>query len=111
MASQMEFLYRLRPRSKSRQRSKSSEGEGGIRVAVKIGINPNTWTLDGVCTVPGDGCIDFAAILRALAGSGYHGWLVVEAEQDLRRSPPLHYAQLGYMNLRRMAEAAGFVLA
>jgi inosose dehydratase len=36
--------------------------------------------LDGVFTVPGDGVIDFASILRALARSGYAGWLVVEAE-------------------------------
>jgi phosphoglucomutase len=34
-----------------------------------------------------------------------------EAEQDLRKSPPLHYARLGYENLRRMAEAAGFAVA
>ena len=62
-------------------------------------------------TVPGDGLIDFPAILRTLAASGYAGWLVVEAEQDLRKSPPLEYARLGYLNLRRMAEAAGFALA
>ncbi len=67
--------------------------------------------MDNVYTVPGDGLIDFPAILGALAGSGYEGWLVVEAEQDLRKSPPLHYARLGYSNLRRMAEAAGFALA
>ncbi len=62
-------------------------------------------------TVPGDGLIDFPTILQTLASSGYQGWLVVEAEQDLRKSPPLEYARLGYSNLRRMAEAAGFVLA
>jgi inosose dehydratase len=67
--------------------------------------------LDNVYTVPGDGFIDFPAILGALAGCGYEGWLVVEAEQDLRKSPPLHYARLGYQNLRRMAEAAGFAVA
>ena len=63
-----------------------------------------------VYTVPGDGCIDFAAILGALAASGYQGWLVVEAEQDLRKSPPLEYARLGYNNLWRLAEAAGFTI-
>jgi inosose dehydratase len=63
-----------------------------------------------VYTVPGDGFIDFAPILSALSASGYDGWLVVEAEQDLRKSPPLHYARLGYSNLRRLAEAAGFAL-
>jgi inosose dehydratase len=64
-----------------------------------------------VYTVPGDGFIDFPAILATLAASGYRGWLVVEAEQDLRKSPPLQYARLGYSNLRRLAEAAGFALA
>jgi inosose dehydratase len=66
--------------------------------------------LAGVYTVPGDGCIDFASILTVLAQHDYRGWLVVEAEQDLRKAPPLAYAGLGYRNLRRLAEAAGFDL-
>ncbi len=64
--------------------------------------------LDGVYTVPGDGCIDFPSILHVLAEGGYRGWLVVEAEQDLRKAPPMEYARLGYANLRRMAAEAGF---
>jgi inosose dehydratase len=67
--------------------------------------------LENVYTVPGDGFVDFPGILGLLARHGYEGWLVVEAEQDLRRSPPLHYARLGYSNLRRMAEDAGFAVA
>jgi inosose dehydratase len=67
--------------------------------------------MDNVYTVPGDGFIDFPAILAAIAQSGYGGWLVVEAEQDLRKYPPLEYARLGYANLRRLAESAGFALA
>ena len=66
--------------------------------------------LAGVYTVPGDGCIDFAAILAVLARGGYQGWLVVEAEQDPRKAPPLQYAELGFANLCRLAEAAGFAL-
>src|SRR6267378_1122786 len=31
----------------------------------------------GVFTVPGDGSIDFSAVLEALAAAEYHGWLVV----------------------------------
>jgi inosose dehydratase len=38
--------------------------------------------LDGVFTVPGDGCIDFTGVLAKLAAVDYGGWLVVEAEQD-----------------------------
>ena len=36
----------------------------------------------GAFTVPGDGSLDFAAIVKRLAGHGYEGWFVVEAEQD-----------------------------
>ena len=59
----------------------------------------------GVYTVPGDGCVDYPAVLREL--SGYEGWAVVEAEQDPEKAHPLTYAKLGYANLRRfLAEAA-----
>ncbi len=64
--------------------------------------------LEGVFTVPGDGCIDFAPILRRLHDTGYAGWLVVEAEQDPRKAHPLTYAKLGYRNLRAAVEEAGF---
>jgi inosose dehydratase len=47
---------------------------------------------DGIFTVPGDGVVDFVPILRALADSGYSGWLVVEAEQDPAKANPLTYA-------------------
>ena len=46
----------------------------------------------GVFTVPGDGSIDFVPILDALAGGGFEGWLVVEAEQDPAKANPLEYA-------------------
>jgi inosose dehydratase len=44
--------------------------------------------LDGIFTVPGDGAIDFAAVLTVLKAADYHGWLVVEAEQDPAKAPP-----------------------
>ena len=43
-------------------------------------------------TVPGDGSIDFVPIFAALAGAGFEGWLVVEAEQDPAKANPLEYA-------------------
>jgi inosose dehydratase len=46
----------------------------------------------GVFTVPGDGSIDFVPIFDALAGGGFEGWLVVEAEQDPAKANPLEYA-------------------
>lgn len=58
--------------------------------------------LDGVFTVPGDGCVDYPAVLSAVDEAGYEGWLVVEAEQDPSIAPPAKYATLGYENLRRL---------
>ena len=48
----------------------------------------------GVFTVPGDGCIDFSPIFKALAEAGYQGWFVVEAEQDPDKANPLEYAKM-----------------
>jgi inosose dehydratase len=64
--------------------------------------------LDGIFTVPGDGFLDYASILRVLAEADYSGWLVVEAEQDPRKAHPLTYATMGYKNLSRLAMEAGF---
>lgn len=66
--------------------------------------------LDGVFTVPGDGAIDFPGVLRELARARYSGWLVVEAEQDPAKAHPLTYARMGYANLARAAESAGFAV-
>lgn len=67
--------------------------------------------LDGIFTVPGDGCIDFLALLRLLRERDYAGWLVVEAEQDPRKAHPLTYARLGLQNLRSLAAASGLMVA
>ncbi len=67
--------------------------------------------LDSVFTVPGDGSIDFPAVLTELRRGGYTGWLVVEAEQDPKKAHPLTYARLGFANLCTSANAAGFTLA
>lgn len=64
--------------------------------------------LDGVFTVPGDGCVDYASVLRPIHGAGYQGWLVVEAEQDPAKAHPLTYAKLGYANLSKLAKGAGW---
>jgi len=64
--------------------------------------------IDGVFTMPGDGCIDFLPILTVLQEAGYAGWLVAEAEQDPVQAHPLTYAKLGYRNLSGLAKSAGF---
>jgi len=67
--------------------------------------------LAGVFTVPGDGCVDYPAVLRPLAAVGYAGWLVVEAEQDPARAHPLTYARMGHAGVTQAAMAAGLALA
>lgn len=49
----------------------------------------NTGVRAGMFTVPGDGCVDFAPVARFVHDSGYRGWMVVEAEQDPAKAPPL----------------------
>jgi len=63
--------------------------------------------LAGMFTVPGDGDLDYAAVMRALADIGYSGWIVVEAEQDPARADPRVYGELGLRTLTREAAAAG----
>jgi len=64
--------------------------------------------IKGAFTVPGDGDLDFEAIVTRLAGHGYEGWFVVEAEQDPRVNPPLAMAQKGHAELLRAMAAAGY---
>jgi inosose dehydratase len=66
--------------------------------------------MEGIFTVPGDGFIDYRAILKVLAESGYSGWLVVEAEQDPKKAHPSTYATIGFRNLKRLAQEAGFTV-
>jgi inosose dehydratase len=51
--------------------------------------------INGAFTVPGDGAIDFPALLGILHDHGYRGWLVVEAEQDPAVAPSYEYAEKG----------------
>ncbi len=67
--------------------------------------------LAGAFTVPGDqeGGIDFAPLLKILAGAGYDGWIVIEAEQNPQERNPLLYQTLGLATLKRLAKAAGLI--
>jgi inosose dehydratase len=62
----------------------------------------------GAFTVPGDGSLDFAKIVKKFADYGYEGWFVVEAEQDPKKNPPLKMAQVGHAELMRVMTAAGY---
>ena len=66
--------------------------------------------LNGVFTVPGDGHINYLPLFQLLKHSDYHGWLVVEAEQDPVIAHPLTYATLGAEKLRLYCREAGLDL-
>ncbi len=60
--------------------------------------------LAGAFTVPGDGVIDFNAVLTLLLQNHYQGWLIVEAEQDPALAPPYPYAKKGYQTLTQIID-------
>jgi inosose dehydratase len=64
--------------------------------------------LAGVFTVPGDGMIDYQKVADALKLVNYSGWVVVEAEQDPVKAPPLEYAKMGFQHLHKVFTKAGF---
>jgi inosose dehydratase len=58
--------------------------------------------INGAFTVPGDGAIDFPALIDILRRHDYRGWLVVEAEQDPVVAPAYRYAEMGHRCLSRL---------
>ncbi len=81
-----------------------------VRFAVARQARADGWSFEravraGVFTVPGDGDIEFAAVLAEINRNGYAGWLTVEAEQDPAVANPLTYAKLGRATLRRLLGA------
>ena len=66
--------------------------------------------LAGMFTVPGDGDLDFAPVMAALAQIDYAGWVVIEAEQDPARADPRVYSRIGLATLRAAAATAGLTV-
>jgi inosose dehydratase len=71
---------------------------------VKLARNRN-WSflesvINGAFTVPGDGAVNFHALIGILRDNGYEGWLVVEAEQDPVVAPSYRYADTGFRTLK-----------
>lgn len=60
--------------------------------------------INGAFTVPGDGAVDFPALLRILGKHRYRGWLVVEAEQDPVVAPAYAYAKKGFDHLAALVK-------
>jgi len=57
----------------------------------------NQGVRNGMFTIPGDGVLDFSALTRFIKRGAYQGsWLVVEAEQDPQKAPPLDTVTRAY---------------
>jgi len=83
-----------------------------IRLEVMEQALKNQWSflesvLAGVFTVPGDGGLDFERYAKELAKIRYSGWVVVEAEQDPAKAPPLEYSRKGHDHLLGVLKRAG----
>ena len=65
--------------------------------------------LEGVFTVPGDGCINYKPLLKILFENNYNKWLVVEAEQDPKKANPFKYAKIGFNYLANALSEIGYV--
>lgn len=78
-----------------------------VRASVIAQARNDNWSflngvINGTFTVPGDGALDYDAVLSTLKTAGYEGWLVVEAEQDPAVAPSYEYAKKGYDTLRAL---------
>ena len=76
-----------------------------VRAAVAERAARGGWSflravVEGVFTVPGDGCVPFDRVFQELRD--YSGWVVLEAEQDPRKADPQTYASLELRNLRQL---------
>ena len=63
--------------------------------------------LGGAFVIPGEGDVDFPAVLAALADHHYRGWLLVEADQNPARREPLACAGKAIDYVLRVAREAG----
>ena len=64
--------------------------------------------LEGVFTVPGDGCIDYNPLFKILFRNNYSKWVIVEAEQNPKKANPLKYAKIGYNYLTKTLTEIGY---
>ena len=64
--------------------------------------------LNGIFTVPGDGCIDYKPLMKILFENQYQDWLVIEAEQDPVKANPFEYAKIGYNYLSSIVSEIGY---
>lgn len=84
---------------------------GALMQSLALDLSFTEAVLAGVFTAPGDGVVDFPAVIKALKQIGYRGWIVHEAEQDPRIAHPLTYARLGNAHLRQLCANADLRIA
>ncbi len=102
-------LLRDHPERVAHVHCKDYRGDVFARVR-ETGMSFLEGVLAGMFTVPGDGGIDFGAVMRTLADIGYSGWVIVEAEQDPAIAPPADYGRIGIRTLTEAATAAGLTV-
>ena len=76
--------------------------------AIKDDLSFRDSFLNGVFTVPGDGCIDYNPLIKILFEEKYQKWLIIEAEQDPKKANPLEYAKTGYKYLSSILIKNGY---
>lgn len=74
---------------------------GAMRAVVAAGGGFLDGLREGVFVPPGEGSVDFRAILATLSEAGYSGWVVEEAEQDPNRFSARVQVQRGLRHLRQ----------
>ena len=79
-----------------------------LEISLSKDISFTNAFLEGVFTVPGDGCINYKPLFEILYNNQYSKWLVVEAEQDPKKANPLEYAQIGYNYLTKVLSEVGY---
>ena len=79
-----------------------------LNKALKDDLSFRNAFLEGVFTVPGDGCIDYGPLIKTLYENKYKNWLVIEAEQDPIKANPYKYAKIGYGYLSKVLSNAGY---
>jgi inosose dehydratase len=99
-------LIRSNPARVAHVHCKDVRPEVFERVVVQGGGSFLEGVLAGMFTVPGDGRLNYGAVMRALAAINYSGWIIVEAEQDPAKADPRRYSELGLTTLQQEAAAA-----